>query len=205
MGNYRNHRQPRGGGLDGYQSAEESEPSYFQRRTTARPPRPTETPSGAADDAELLWFNAAKGFGFVRLSDGSDAFLHGSRLQAAGYSDLSEGARLTVRTEIGPKGPQVAEIVSVSVGGETEPRRPTNPASEPPLRPDMEEPESAGVVKRYDPIKGFGFITMKDGDVFVHATALTRSGISTLDVGQEVLVRSGQGRKGLEVRSIRLR
>ncbi|MDN2579004.1 cold shock domain-containing protein [Aquibium sp. ELW1220] len=165
---------------------------------------PAETPVSAAEDAELLWFNAGRCFGFVKLSDGSSAYLHGSRLQAAGYSDLSEGSRLTVRTEIGLKGPQVAEVVSVTMGGGPVAGHAIRAGSEPPVRADPEGPEHSGVVKRYDPIKGFGFISTDNGDVFVHATALTRSGISTLAADQGVLVRLGPGRKGVEVRSIRL-
>ncbi|WP_352885386.1 cold shock domain-containing protein [Mesorhizobium sp. M1112] len=41
-------------------------------------------------------------------------------------------------------------------------------------------------------------------DVFVHASALTRSGLSVLVAGQKVFVEGGQGKKGWEVRSIRL-
>ncbi|ATU94580.1 cold shock domain protein CspD (plasmid) [Phyllobacterium zundukense] len=65
--------------------------------------------------------------------------------------------------------------------------------------------ERAGTVKWYNPEKGFGFIAPDNGekDVFVHATALTRSGLSMLEEGQKVFVECGQGKKGLEVRSIR--
>jgi CspA family cold shock protein len=45
-----------------------------------------------------------------------------------------------------------------------------------------------GTVKFYNAHKGFGFIQPDDGsrDVFVHATALERAGISTLQEGQKV-------------------
>ena len=45
-----------------------------------------------------------------------------------------------------------------------------------------------GTVKFYDPNKGFGFIQPEDGskDVFVHATALERAGIRTLNEGDKV-------------------
>ncbi|WP_280952722.1 cold-shock protein [Mesorhizobium sp. WSM3860] len=54
--------------------------------------------------------------------------------------------------------------------------------------------------------KGFGFIAPenREKDIFVHATALTRSRLSTLMEGQKVFVQCGQGKKGPEVRSIRL-
>ena len=47
---------------------------------------------------------------------------------------------------------------------------------------------NTGIVKFYNEQKGFGFIQPTDGakDVFVHATALERAGISGLREGQEV-------------------
>jgi len=45
-----------------------------------------------------------------------------------------------------------------------------------------------GVVKFYNTQKGYGFIQPDDGgtDVFVHATALERAGMSSLAEGQQV-------------------
>lgn len=45
-----------------------------------------------------------------------------------------------------------------------------------------------GVVKFYNSQKGFGFIQPEDGskDVFVHATALERAGLSGLNEGDRV-------------------
>ena len=45
-----------------------------------------------------------------------------------------------------------------------------------------------GTVKFYNEQKGFGFIEPEDGgkDVFVHATALERAGVSRLVEGQKV-------------------
>ncbi|WP_300299620.1 cold-shock protein [Ferrovibrio sp.] len=45
-----------------------------------------------------------------------------------------------------------------------------------------------GIVKFYNDQKGFGFIQPEDGskDVFVHATALERAGMSALREGQKV-------------------
>jgi cold shock protein len=47
---------------------------------------------------------------------------------------------------------------------------------------------NTGTVKFYNSQKGFGFIQRDDGgkDVFVHATALERAGMSTLNEGQKV-------------------
>jgi CspA family cold shock protein len=47
---------------------------------------------------------------------------------------------------------------------------------------------NTGTVKFYNGQKGFGFIQPDDGgkDVFVHATALERAGIRSLNEGQKV-------------------
>jgi cold shock protein len=64
--------------------------------------------------------------------------------------------------------------------------------------------ESIGTVKMYKAEKGFGFVGQDNGgkDVFVHASALTRAGLSGLTEGQRVRMQIGQGQKGLEARSI---
>lgn len=66
--------------------------------------------------------------------------------------------------------------------------------------------ESVGTVKMYKGDRGFGFVGQDDGgkDVFVHASALARAGLSGLAEGQRVRMQIGQGQKGLEARSIEL-
>lgn len=66
--------------------------------------------------------------------------------------------------------------------------------------------ESVGTVKMYKADKGFGFVGQDSGgkDVFVHASALTRAGLSGLTEGQRVRMQVGQGKKGLEASSIEL-
>jgi len=54
-----------------------------------------------------------------------------------------------------------------------------------------------GIVKFYNSQKGFGFIQPDDGgkDVFVHATALERAGLSGLNEGQKVSFDAEQDRR----------
>ena len=66
--------------------------------------------------------------------------------------------------------------------------------------------ESLGTVKMYKADKGYGFVGQDGGgkDVFVHATALARAGLSGLVQGQRVRMQVGQGQKGLEAQTIEL-
>jgi CspA family cold shock protein len=61
-----------------------------------------------------------------------------------------------------------------------------------------------GTVKFFAMDRGFGFIAPDDGgqDVFVHATALTRAGLSFPNEGQKVRFSTRPGKKGDEVADI---
>ena len=63
-----------------------------------------------------------------------------------------------------------------------------------------------GTVKWYNAVRGFGFIIMDSGgkEVFVHASALNRASITSLNEGQRVFVGVAEGRKGPEAASIQL-
>lgn len=55
-----------------------------------------------------------------------------------------------------------------------------------------------GTIKWFNNTKGYGFIRPDEGarDVFVHITALQRSGIETLNEGQRVEFELTQNREG---------
>ena len=63
--------------------------------------------------AMVKWYNPEKGFGFVELATGGDAFLHVSVVERSGNSTVPPGATLEVRAGPGQKGMQVTEILSV--------------------------------------------------------------------------------------------
>ncbi len=57
---------------------------------------------------------------------------------------------------------------------------------------------TSGKVKWFDDAKGFGFITVEDGqqDCFVHHTAIEGSGFKSLTEGEAVEFDMVQGQKG---------
>jgi len=58
-----------------------------------------------------------------------------------------------------------------------------------------------GTVKFYNAQKGYGFIAPSNGtrDVFVHATALERAGLSDLSEGQKVTFDTAEDRRSGKV------
>lgn len=63
---------------------------------------------------------------------------------------------------------------------------------------------ATGTVKWFNETKGFGFISPSDGskDVFVHISAVERSGLTTLAEGQAVSFETEQAAKGPQATSI---
>ncbi len=63
-----------------------------------------------------------------------------------------------------------------------------------------------GTVKFFNQTKGFGFITPDQGgkDVFVHVTAVERSGIGSLDEGMRVSFETEPDKRGKGPKAINL-
>jgi CspA family cold shock protein len=172
------------------------------------PPRRPSAPAASGPDVSAIVkkFDAERGFGFVAVEGGGgDAFMHVSVLQRSGTDTVLPGTRLRVRLGQGERGPQVTEVVEVGPVDEAAARSSFSPSRSPRPAPAMGDGEEMrGTVKWYSGEKGFGFVTPSDGgkDVFVHATALERSGIRTLAEGQAVILRVVQGKKGPEAGTI---
>jgi len=156
--------------------------------------------------ATVKWFNPTKGFGFVTPEDGSpDAFLHATIVQFAGHDALADGTTIVCDLSRGPKGPQVANIHSVDTTTATAtPRASSGGMSRGGYRDQggfSGETELVdGTVKWFNVTKGFGFIAPADGgkDIFVHKSALDRSGLDGVADGEQVRVTVRQGAKGPE-------
>ena len=218
-------------GFDEYAPSPEpvNVPSYTKRPSFSAGPAAT----GPESVAVVKWFNAEKGFGFVEMTEGGgDVFLHASVLARSGVTAVNPGATLKVRTGQGQKGPQVTEVTEIdesTASAAPAPRAPRAPdrggyggdgygndrfnggggygggQQRGFDAPAASGPEQQGTVKWYNTAKGFGFIAPEDGgkDVFVHASALRRAGLTELAEGQRVLIQIAQGQKGPEAASIR--
>ena len=203
MGRYKDYREPKRRGYDHDYTPQDQ---LAERRPSN--PRPSAPQASGPLEAIVKWFNAEKGFGFVAVVGGSEAFMHIRQLQAAGHRSVPEGALVKVRIGQGQKGPEVTEVIEVDTSAaqvsSTTARR-SAPRSALQRQPGVgATEESIGSVKWYNTDKGFGFVGQDGGgkDVFIHATTLERGGLSGLAEGQRVRMQIGQGQKGLEARSI---
>jgi len=168
-----------------------------------------DTPSGPPVRGVVKWFNPEKGFGFVELSDGSgDAFLHGSVLAQSGINLVQPGETLEVRVGPGHKGPHIIDVLSAdsSTAAPRAPQRSRFPAETSNGASTQKAAEETGTVKWFNSERGYGFIALANGgnDVFVHVSALERSGLVGLAEGQSVVVDVVEGRKGPEAARVRL-
>jgi cold shock protein len=172
-------------------------------------PRGFKASSGPPVSGVVKWFSPEKGFGFVELSDGSgDAFLHRSVLAQGGIGAVQPRETLEVRIGPGHKGPHVTEVLSIdsSTAPAVAPRQSNYRATTSNGLTSDTPVEETGIVKWFNVDRGYGFIARNSGgrDVFVHVSALERSGLTAVDEGQPVAFDVVEGRKGLEAARVRL-
>ncbi len=156
----------------------------------------------------VKWFDPAKGYGFiVPAGGGPDVLVHHTCLQQSGMNIAYQGA--TIRCEVTqyPKGRQVVRVIDIDNStaiADAHSRAPRPDA-------DIQVLKSAGeyqtaTVKWFNRVRGYGFVTLAGGksDIFLHMETLRRSGMDTIEPGQAVHVRIGQGPKGQMVAEIKL-
>jgi CspA family cold shock protein len=182
--------------------------------------------SQASAKGKVKWFNATKGYGFITLDNGGDAFCHASALQATGHSDVQPGTTIICDLADSQRGLQVVTVHSVDTSTAEAPsrgprrdfgggggygggrdfgggggygggrdfgggHRDNGPAG----------PMVEGKVKFFNDQKGFGFVMPDNGsgDIYLHASALRRSGVQAVEPDQRIRYSTRQGNKGVEV------
>ena len=142
-------------------------------------------------EGELVWYNERKGYGFVRIGD-TEVFLHRSTLDRFGLVRLLTGDKVTVSLTVNEHGDVIQDLLRVD--------RPINPA--PPAASEPEDGELRAVVKFFNDIYGYGFVTAED--VFVHSRVLNECGVHPLMQGQKLLIKVDDAGKGPQVQAVRL-
>lgn len=155
-------------------------------------------------EGAIKWFDVSKGYGFIVPDDGgADVLVHVTVLRRDGFQTAYEGARIVAEVLERSKGRQAFRVVSMDESTAI------HPSQLPPARTHVQVSATSGyercIVKWFNRVKGFGFVTRGEGtpDIFVHMETLRRFGVTELRPGQVVLVRFGEGEKGLMAAEVR--
>jgi len=159
----------------------------------------------------VKFFNSAKGFGFISPDDGgADVFVHISAVERSGLGALNDGDQVSFELEQDRRSGKMAatDLRVIGSAGPSQARRPQRSFDRPQRGYDRDDSygggggggslgSGEGVVKWFNPVKGFGFIQPSGGggDVFVHISAVEQAGLRGLNEGQRVAFELTQDRR----------
>ena len=173
------------------------------------PVRSAQTAERMGVKATVKWYSSEKGFGFVTDETGLDLLLHATVLRMFGREDLAPGSRIVIDVGRSDRGEKAVALHSVEdpdpvLQSRSQPapaaRRRTGYAA-------TSVGEITGTVKWFDTVRGFGFVAPDNGgkDMFLHASALERSGIAAVQEGTRIKGDIVTGRSGkTEIGTLRL-
>ena len=147
---------------------------------------------------EVVWYNERRGYGFINI-EGDEIFIHRTVLERFGLNFLHTGDIVMIDVAVNDETPAIIDLQSVERKGPDSLPKDT----------ELRENEVRGVVKFFNPIKGYGFIDIEgdddSADVFIHSRTLQACGIRTIAEGQSLLLfvtDDGKGPQATEVRII---
>jgi len=159
----------------------------------------------APQRATVKWFNSTKGFGFVTLEDGSDAFCHASALTNLPSTELPQGATVFCEVAHGQRGMQVTNVHSVDLS--TAESQPMTRGPRPSRGPrEASGPMGDGHVKFFNEQKRLWLRGARIGRRrrLCSCERAPAIGVPTLMPEQRVRFSTRQGMKGVEVDRIEL-
>ena len=108
---------------------------------------------------EVIWCNERKGDGFVKI-DNTEVFIHHSTLYRFGLIHQLTGDQISVFLATKKLGQAIQDLLTIELTA--------NPA--PPTASQPDEGETRAMIKSFNDIRAYGFVTTEDlnEDVFVH-------------------------------------
>ena len=108
---------------------------------------------------EVIWCNERKDDGFVKI-DNTEVFIHHSTLYRFGLIHQLTGDQISVFLATKKLGQAIQDLLTIELTA--------NPA--PPTASQPDEGETRAMIKSFNDIRAYGFVTTEDlnEDVFVH-------------------------------------
>lgn len=98
----------------GLNSTSQSSTAPTQSRSKPARASSPDSNDGQRVEGEVKWFNAAKGFGFIKEDNGQEVFVHFRSIRGTGRRSLRDGQRVSFVVADSDKGPQAEDVEALA-------------------------------------------------------------------------------------------